>query len=83
MVPQAFAGTFGIFSVVGIKGRNDVGVVRRKRDVRFFSIKRQEGELGSWWHNTRRSDKGLLVNQIGAESSRLTDPVVGCPIGFS
>ena len=40
---QACAGSFGIFSVVGVKGRNDVGVIRRKLDVLFFSIKRQEG----------------------------------------
>jgi hypothetical protein len=43
LVLQAFASTLGIFSVVGIKGRNDVGVVRRERDVLFFSIKSQEG----------------------------------------
>jgi hypothetical protein len=43
LVLQVFAGSFGIFSVVGVKGRNDVGVIRRTRDVRFFSIKSQKG----------------------------------------
>ncbi len=43
LVFQAFTRSFGIFSVVGVEGCNNVGVIRRKRDVRFLSIKSQEG----------------------------------------
>jgi hypothetical protein len=82
LVLQVFAGTLILFCVGGIKGRNDVGVISRERDVRFISVKSQEGELGSWWHNTSQERQGFAdksgwcgIQSVDRPCGRLSDRI--------